>query len=378
MWGYELAAAWERLPEPVRDEFGLPRLSVGLYDWTVAWDRAADRAWVIVQQLEGPGLAPGLEPKQRLADIMRRLATPDSGVQKSWRVSDLLSASELFPQFPVAGRLDVTSNFSRDGYLAALEHVIEQIRAGDIFQANLSQRLLTGATTDPITLYRRLRKLESVPHGGFYAGRGWCLMSASPERFVTLRDRVVETRPIKGTRRRGSDPESDAVLGQELLTSRKDRAENVMIVDLLRNDLSRVCEAGSVEATRLCEVESFPTVHHLVSTVRGRLEAGRDAWDLFTATLPGGSITGAPKVRAMEILRQLEPTARGAYCGNLFYVGFDGSADSNILIRTITAARGWWQYAVGGGVTIRSAPADEYAETLVKAGSFFRVLTEWR
>jgi para-aminobenzoate synthetase component 1 len=184
----------------------------------------------------------------------------------------------------------------------------------------------------------------------------------------------VETRPIKGTRRRSSDPQVDAAAATELLTSEKDRAENVMIVDLLRNDLSRVCEPDSVQVERLCGLESYPFVHHLVSVVRGRLAGELTPIDLLAASFPGGSITGAPKIRAMEIIADLEPTARGAYCGSLGYWGWNGTVDWNILIRTITASRGWWQFQVGGGIVADSQAAAEEEETWTKAAGLVRTI----
>ena len=200
------------------------------------------------------------------------------------------------------------------------------------------------------------------------------ILSASPERFLRVSDRHVETRPIKGTRPRSGDADVDRAAEAELLASEKDRAENVMIVDLLRNDLSRVCEPDSVHVSQLCGLEAYRHVLHLVSAVCGRLGENCSPIDLLRAAFPGGSVTGAPKVRAMEIIAELEPTARGPYCGSLGYLGFDGSLDLNILIRTITAGRGWWQFPVGGGVVAQSTPEQEYAETWHKAEGLLRAL----
>ncbi len=197
-------------------------------------------------------------------------------------------------------------------------------------------------------------------------------MSASPERFVSVRDGRVETRPIKGTRQRCWNPEADLFAAGDLRENEKDRAENVMIVDLLRNDLSRVCRPDSVRVTDLCRLEVYQYVQHLVSVVVGELAPGRSALDLVRAAFPGGSVTGAPKVRAMEIIQELEPNARGAYCGSLGYLGFDGTMDLSILIRTITAGRGWWQMPVGGGIVAQSIPDREYEETWHKAIGMLR------
>jgi para-aminobenzoate synthetase component 1 len=266
------------------------------------------------------------------------------------------------------------SNFSREEYLRAVERVIEYIAAGDIFQANLSQRLYFPYQHSPVELYRRLRTCNPAPFAGMMMNDDWAVLSASPERFLKLDGRAVETRPIKGTRRRRRDVELDLLTRDELRESPKDRAENVMIVDLLRNDLSRVCSPGSINVPRLCEVETYETVQHLVSVVRGELARGRDFWDLIAASFPGGSITGAPKIRAMEIICELEQTARGPYCGNLFYLGFDGQADSSILIRTFLMRHGWLECGVGGGVVIDSNPADEYEETLDKAAGLLKAI----
>jgi para-aminobenzoate synthetase component 1 len=272
------------------------------------------------------------------------------------------------------GHRGVSSNFDRPGYLAAVRRAVEYIHAGDCFQVNLSQRLLCGATEPPLDLYARLRERNPAPFAGYFDLGDFVVLSASPERFLRIEDGLVQTRPIKGTRPRGATPEEDENRRAELLRSAKDRAENVMIVDLLRNDLGRVCAYGSVEVTALCQLETYRTVHHLVSEVRGRLRPGLGAVDLLRAAFPGGSVTGAPKVRAMEIIAELEPTARGPYCGALGYVGFDGAMDTNILIRTITAGKGWLQFPVGGGVVADSDPEAEYAETLHKAEGMLRAL----
>ena len=258
--------------------------------------------------------------------------------------------------------------------MRAIRRAIEYVYAGDVFQVNLAQRLLHPAHDDSITLYLRLRQCNPAPFAGYFDLGGFQIVSSSPERFLKVRDRQVETRPIKGTRPRADRPEADRSAGQELCQSEKDRAENVMIVDLLRNDLSRVCQAESVCVSQLCALESYRYVQHLVSAVCGELGDECTPIDLIRAAFPGGSVTGAPKVRAMEIIAELEPTARGAYCGSLGYLGFDGSLDLSILIRTITAGRGWWQAPVGGGIVAQSRPRQEYAETWHKAEGLIRAL----
>ncbi|MDZ4821800.1 MAG: anthranilate synthase component I family protein, partial [Planctomycetota bacterium] len=285
-----------------------------------------------------------------------------------------LPAELLVHQYAIESELPITSNFSSKGYLQAVQRAIQYIVDGDIFQVNLTQRLLHRATSDSIDLYLKLRKRNPATFAAYCDLGEIQLLSASPERFLQVRSREVEARPIKGTRRRTARPEADLFAGDELLESEKDRAENVMIVDLLRNDLSRVCEADSVRVTELCKLETYEFVQHLVSVVQGKLATRFGPLDLLQAAFPGGSITGAPKVRAMEIIAELEPTARGAYCGSLAYIGFDGAMDSSILIRTIVAAKGWWQFSVGGGIVAQSDPARELEETWHKAEGLIRAL----
>ena len=254
----------------------------------------------------------------------------------------------------------------------------EYIIAGDIFQANLSQRFQTRLPEKPFDLYRRLRRRNPAPFAAYLDYGDMAILSASPERFLRLDEqrRLVETRPIKGTRPRGLGPMHDAALGRALAESEKDRAENVMIVDLLRNDLSRVCRAGTVRVPELFALEHHPTVHHLVSTVIGELEPGAQAADLIRAAFPGGSITGAPKVRAMEIIAELEPTQRGVYCGSVGYISVTGAMDTSIVIRTYLALRGQVYFQAGGGIVADSDPELEYRETLDKARGLIETLVE--
>jgi para-aminobenzoate synthetase component I len=380
LFGYDLCHHIERLPRPGRDEFRTPDLAVGFYDWVVAFDHSQRRAWIISTGL------PETEPSRRRQRALRRLRAvhnflasggrkPPVGWQKQGayapRSPILLAPTGLYPlpNFP-----GVFSNFDRAGYLAAVRRAIEYIHAGDCFQVNLSQRLLHRATLAPLELYHRLRKCNPAPFAGYFDLGDFAIASASPERFLRVENGRVETRPIKGTRPRGSTPEEDERQRDDLLRSAKDRAENVMIIDLLRNDLGRVCAYGSVQVETVCRLESYRTVHHLVSEVVGSLRPELGAIDLLRAAFPGGSVTGAPKVRAMEIIAELEPTARGSYCGSLGYIGFDGSMDMSILIRTCTLGRGWIQFPVGGGIVADSTPESEYEETLHKAAGLLRAL----
>ena len=249
------------------------------------------------------------------------------------------------------------------------------IREGDSFQVNLAQRLLTKTHLTGSELYLKLRERNPAPFSAFYSGGDFSVLSSSPEGFLQVRDRTVETRPIKGTAPRTGDEATDQRLADELANSDKDRAENVMIVDLMRNDLSRVCDDDSVRVTQLCELERYEFVQHLVSVVQGRLKEGQNVVDLLRACFPGGSVTGAPKIEAMRTISRLEPNPRGPYCGSIGYISCGGNADFNILIRTITEAHGFWQIPVGGGITARSVPEAEEAETWAKAEGMLRAIT---
>jgi para-aminobenzoate synthetase component 1 len=358
--GYEAARHLERLPAAAGDEPAFPDLELGFYDTIAAFDLLERRAWVLSSGF------PELVPEARLA---RRSARCE------WFVQRLAAAPEPRPPSPI-GLLAPTSNFGRAGFEAAVQRVVDYILAGDIFQTNLAQRFATALPDglDPFDLYRRLRRINPAPMAAFLDFGRTVIASASPERFLRLEGSRVETRPIKGTRPRGTTPQEDEALARELLESEKERAENVMIVDLLRNDLSRVCRPHSVQVPELCVLERHPTVHHLVSTVIGELEPGRGPVDLLRATFPGGSITGAPKIRAMEIIAELEPDRRGPYCGTILWLGFDGAMDSAITIRTFAIRDRIVTFAVGGGITALSDPTAEYEETMDKARALLRAL----
>jgi para-aminobenzoate synthetase component 1 len=377
---YDLGRSLERVPAAAIDEFGVPALAMGLYDVVVAFDHVAGRAWIISQGL------PEAEPSRRRQRAAVRIAqmrdwlcgglgTAIPKARAPWPARPDLVLGQLASQYAIAGVSGITSNFSKQAYLEAVQRTIDYIYAGDVFQVNLSQRLLAPARDDAVALYRRLRRRNPAPLAGYFDLGEFQIVSASPERFLRLSDRWVETRPIKGTRPRSGDPRVDQAAEAELAASEKDRAENVMIVDLLRNDLARVCTADSVQVRQLCAVEAYPYVLHLVSAICGRLRDACTPVDLLRAAFPGGSITGAPKVRAMEIIAELEPTARGAYCGSLGYLGFQGAMDLSILIRSITAGRGWWQLPVGGGVVAQSTPLQEYEETWHKAQGLLHSLS---
>lgn len=379
LFGYELGRGLERVPAAAIDEFKIPALAVGLYDVVVAFDHTQRSAWIISQGLDETHENRRRErAADRLAQFRKRLERSDHAPSPRVRAKEegfaALSIDELAPQFLAAGQNGLTSNFSADDYRRAVQRVIDYIRAGDVFQVNLSQRLLHPAVGGSVDLYCRLRERNPAPFAGYLDGGNWQVASASPERFIRVDDGRVETRPIKGTRGRSRNPVADLFTGDDLRASAKDRAENVMIVDLLRNDLSRTCLPDSVRVSQLCGLETFEYVQHLVSVVEGRLRPEWSPLDVLRTTFPGGSVTGAPKIRAMEIIAELEPTARGAYCGGLGYVGIGGQMDTNILIRTITSSRGWWQLPAGGGIVAQSNPQEEYDETWHKAAGMLQAL----
>jgi para-aminobenzoate synthetase component 1 len=335
---------------------------LGFYGAVAAIDHVEGRAWV--SAIGAPETDPG--SAQRLAE------------RRAGELAERLSAAQVEAPIETPPQsmdaLPVCSNFTHDEYIGALKRVKEYIAAGDIYQANLTQRLSAPLATTPWDLYRRLTASNPAPFGGYFETPDCAVVSCSPERFLQVRSGEVETRPIKGTRPRGAAPEEDARLAEELCNSLKDRAENVMIVDLERNDLGRVCDYGSVHVPELFALESYATVHHLVSTVRGRLHTGKTALDCLRASFPGGSITGAPKVRSMEIIEELEPTRRGIYTGAIGYLCFSGDMDVNIVIRTLVIKDGTAYFQVGGGIVADSDPEAEYQETLDKARALARGL----
>jgi para-aminobenzoate synthetase component 1 len=367
--GYEYGGRLERLPAPSIDTLTLPDVVLGLYDWVVAWDHATDHAWIISTGLPERGRRREMLARERLQMVRDRLAGPTRAPAPVPR-SRPRPALDGFPvrDVPGAEAIGLQSTFSREGYVQAVRRVRDYILAGDIFQANLSQRFDARQVGSPFLAYRRLCHRNPAAFAAYFVTDEAVVLSASPERLLRL-DHCghVESSPIKGTRPRGESAQSDIALAAELLSSQKDRAENVMIADLLRNDLSRVCRPGSVRASTMLELETHPTVHHLVSTIVGELAPDSDTFDLLRATFPGGSITGAPKVRAMEIIAELEPTVRGVYCGSLGYLSVTGEIDLSIAIRTGVRVGHQFYFSAGGGIVADSDPEAEYQETLDKA-----------
>jgi para-aminobenzoate synthetase component 1 len=377
--GYDLGAVLERLPAIAPSDQDLPPLRLALHDWVVAWDRRTGHAWLGGRALDGDTR----RLARRLDDVHARLnSAPRRG---SGPAHDTAGETvRTGPTGPETGGevLRFRSGLDRTAYEAGVERIRDHIARGDIYQANLTRRLETAFGGDPWDLYRRLRTGDPSLFSAYLdlgpsqlTGRPRALLSASPEPFLSV-DAVgrVTTDPIKGTRPRGRDRAEDRALACELLASAKDRAENVMIVDVLRNDLGRVCRPGSVRVPRLCRLERTATVQHLVSTVTGVLDRGRDAFDLLAASFPGGSITGAPKIRAMELLEGLEPVRRGPYTGSLGWIGPDGAMQTSILIRTFVADGRRLTLHVGGGITWKSDPAAEWDETVAKAHGPLRAI----
>ena len=355
-FSYDLAHYLENLPPSGKpfaiDDQQSPDMALGFYDTIAAFDMKTQRAFIVSNGL------PETTSHMRSA----RVGARSDQLRKRFNQAKPSLTHAVETQA-------IQANMPRNEYEASVGRIISYIHAGDIFQANFTQRFEArlDASDTPYGLYLRLRDVSPAPFSSFFNFGEGSLVSSSPERFLFNKNGEVETKPIKGTRPRGKTKADDHRLATELLASEKDRAENVMIVDLLRNDLSRTCADHSVIVEKLCALESFANVHHLVSTVRGRLREGMTHVDLLVNAFPGGSITGAPKLRAMEIIAELEPTTRGPYCGAIGYLGFDGTMDTSIAIRTMIVKNGKVTFQAGGGITAESVPAAEYEESMAKA-----------
>ncbi len=385
-FSYDLCHFVERLPSTAMDDLKLPECYFAFYDAIFAFDHLDGRAYLVATGF------PELEEGQRLKRARMRLEGMKNWLHASHSVIAVSQSPEQSEGeakqsrdrdcfVATAPRNDrqnkeimLKSNFIPEEYIKAVNRVREYIAAGDVFQVNLSQRFEADLEIPPYELYKRLRRVNPAPFASYLNFPRVAIVSASPERFLKVQGDLVETRPIKGTRPRGRDPVEDQRLAQELTHSIKDRAENVMIVDLERNDLGRVCRYGTIKVTELAILETFPTVFHLTSTIVGRLRRGKSDIDLLKATFPGGSITGAPKVRAMEIIDELEPTKRSVYTGSIGYLSFNGDLDINIVIRTFLIRKGRAYFQVGGGIIYDSDSEAEYMETLDKAKALIQAL----
>ncbi len=344
--GYDLGRRIERLPSLAEDDEQLPTMAMGIYDWAVVLDHERHECWLT-------GETGGRNDPARRQQLVKLFTEPP--------------AVATTRGFQVTG--EIRADLDRQSYAQAYRRIERYIVEGDCYQVNLAQRFTAECVGDPWMAYCALRQVNPAPFGAYLNLPDVQVLSCSPERFIEVRDGLAQTRPIKGTRPRSADPGEDEALRSALARSEKDRAENVMIVDLLRNDFGKTCQPGSVRAPELFAVESFATVHHLVSTVEGRLATGVSTLDLLRGCFPGGSITGAPKLRAMEIIEELEPHRRGVYCGGIGYIGADGSMDMNIAIRTLTHQRGKLHFWAGGGIVHDSTLEGEYQECFDKAAA---------
>jgi len=355
--GYELNSFLERVPPTKPDDVGIPDCWLGLYNSVAVFDHHERRIGVYGYAFDG------------ICEPLRNVLLLEELIYGARNELNVTEAPSKRPRY-------VASSHSKAEYCSAVKRVIDYIASGDIYQANISQRFSVSVEMSPWEMYLRLRACNPAPYAAFLNIGDAQIVSSSPECFLNYNplDRRVLTRPIKGTRPRGHTPTDDDRLRHELVLSEKDCAENVMIVDLERNDLGRVCEYGSIHVPELFTVESHATVHHLVSTVTGRLRPECSPLDLLTACFPGGSITGAPKIRAMEIINEIEPVRRGVYTGSIGWLGFEGSVNLSIAIRTAVVKNGVCYFHVGGGIVADSNPEMEYSETLDKGRAFLEVL----
>ncbi len=358
-FSYDLFRQLEHLPKPAKNQAAIPHMQVGLYDWAVLVDHQEKTTCLVSHGFEA-------STHENWQSLCRLFDAPQPSV-----------AHDAKSDFCLTGA--VGSNMSYPEYSKAFRRIKDYITAGDCYQVNLAQRFVASARGDSWQLYKKLRELSPAPFMAYMKFAGLQVLSGSPERFLQLHGDHVETRPIKGTRPRAHDAKQDAALAKDLQSSTKDQAENLMIVDLLRNDIGKSCTIGSVKADKLFQLQSFANVHHLVSIVTGRLAKGKTAIDLLRGCFPGGSITGAPKLRAMQIIDELEPHRRGVYCGAIAYIGFDGNMDSNIAIRTAVYledenALGEISFYAGGGIVSDSELAQEHAEIQDKASSLMKAM----
>lgn len=363
-FSYDLGRTVEKLPILAANDLEVPDIFLGFYDRAVVIDHQTKRLYL---SATGLPLAGEAAKAKAVADLDKLTLRIESGKTDLCNNDPWLEA-DVSPT-------EICRHFTPSAYQQAVLKAKEYISSGDIYQVNLTQRFTAPLKMAPFQLYRRLRRANPAPFAAYLdCGEDLRILSSSPERFLLLENGQVETRPIKGTRPRGQTPEEDRDRRQELLSSEKDRAELVMIIDLERNDLGRVCSYGTVRVPELITLEEYATVFHLVSTVKGTLAPGKDVVDLLKASFPGGSITGAPKIRAMEIIEELEPVRRGIYTGAIGYLGFDGRTDLNIAIRTLINKGDRVYLQVGGGIVADSDPRLEYEETLHKARAMLKSL----
>lgn len=353
-FGYDLGRYVESIPTQACADIKLPDMQIGLYPWAIVTDHQRQTCHLVSHQL----------PRDKLEQVAKCLDQPANPVESGFQLSH-----------------SFRSNLSADDYRQRFEQIQQYIHSGDCYQVNLAQRFSSTYRGDCWQAYKTLRHATGTPFSAYLEFTNGAILSLSPERFLQVDDGLVETRPIKGTRPRHHDPLIDRQYKQELADSPKDRAENLMIVDLLRNDLGRSCKTGSVRVPELFKIESYANVHHLVTAITAELNQPIDVIELLRGSFPGGSITGAPKIRAMEIIEELEPHRRSAYCGSIGYIGFNGQADSSICIRTLVAdsapsgnGRGKLHCWAGGGIVADSDCESEYQETFDKVNNLLKGL----
>jgi len=364
-FAYDLKHFVEKLPSQAKDDINIPLCFLAFYDTVIIFDHLEGKVWIASTGFpEESEHLKRIRAKMRLKEFYSKL----SAIKRSTRSSKII--------YPHQGSIELKSNFAREDYIQTVLKAKEYIAAGDIYQVNISQRFSAKISDPSFELYKRLRVLNPAPFAAYLDFGGVVVISSSPERFLRISDRSVETRPIKGTRPRGKDELEDERLKHELLKSTKDKAELIMIVDLERNDLGRVCEYGTVSVPEIITIETYATVFHLVSTITGRLKEDKDHIDCIKACFPGGSITGAPKIRSMEIIDELEPTQRKIYTGSIGYIGFNRQTDLNIVIRTMLYCDGTVHFQVGGGIVADSDPALEYEETLHKGKALIEAIRQ--
>lgn len=354
-FAYDLGRRLEVLPTLAQDVEHIPSMAIGIYDWAIVSDHKLKKCWLVSYGF-----------------------TADTQTIWDGLVKQLQQATLVKNQAKFNVTSELRHNFNRKDYYHAFDKIQHYIREGDCYQVNLAKRFEVDAQGEPWAVYQALRQQNPAPFSAYFSMPHVALLSSSPERLLKMKDQHVETKPIKGTRPRDlKDVKRDKMLADELQSSIKDRAENVMIIDLLRNDLGKVCELGSIKVPTPFELESFATVHHLVSTITGNLAEHHDATSLLRACFPGGSITGAPKLRAMEIIEELEPHQRGIYCGSIAYIDFDGTMDSNITIRTLVYSDNRLRFWAGGGIVADSQADAEYQEINDKAATMFALIKQF-
>ncbi len=362
---YDSVRYTENLPDAPPDDRGLPDLAFALYDRMVIFDNIRKMVLVVAQAHLGDGIDPEAayrDARERIDELVARLAEPGPS----------LGLDDIDPSGPVTLRPE--SNFTQEQYEGVVRHCQEYIKAGDIFQVVPSQRFQVETTADPFDIYRVLRVVNPSPFLFYLPFEDFCLIGCSPEILVRVEDGIVTIRPIAGTRRRGKDEAEDQALAEELLADPKERAEHIMLVDLGRNDVGRVSERASVRLTELMAVERYSHVMHITSNVQGRLSPGKTAFDALRAGLPAGTVSGAPKVRAMQIIDEVEPQRRGPYGGAVGYIDFTGNMDTCIALRTLVLQGKTAYVQAGGGVVYDSVPADEYEETVNKARGLLKAI----